>query len=163
NRNLPEGEAPIIGADVIARGKPALPRVDVESQAIDLWVFEATGQVVGDQGAVKLIAGQNSEHGVIQSSSPEVHGIHCRRPRYRLVTSHPAAPAVVPRPIFRDLRLPQFDGPGVVWDPDRDVRSDGVVTFVDDRATDWRPLQTEMVPADDRAQSNDVDDVVEEK
>ena len=54
NRNLPEGELPIPVADVLARDAGALPRKDLNSHEIELWVSATTGELIGDQRNVVI-------------------------------------------------------------------------------------------------------------
>jgi hypothetical protein len=52
NASLPEGEASIGIADFMARDTAVLPRVDLKTEELDLWVLRDTGGLVGNQDAV---------------------------------------------------------------------------------------------------------------
>ena len=113
NRELAEDER-LLSADHLARHRDPAPREDLEESVIDLWVFELTGELVGDPDLVRELS---HERGII----PPASGVGSRpvpvvRKRFRQVRYLEAGDRVHFEPLGSLLRLPRFDAPGMLFD-----------------------------------------------
>jgi hypothetical protein len=113
NRELSRDEQ-LINADHIARHRDPAPREDLEETVVDLWVFEDTGALVGDQDCV---VERSNGHGFIPannaislSSNPVI------RRRFKKVRYLKPSDREYADPFASVLRLPRCDGPGLLFD-----------------------------------------------
>ncbi|MCK1493469.1 hypothetical protein IVB14_24350 [Bradyrhizobium sp. 180] len=107
NKAAPEGFAQLVYADDLARGAPALPRVDISSRQVEQWVFSSTGERVGDQDAV-----QGGILPVGGAAQPQ----RCEKRTFLHVRYQPAEDARYAPPISSELRFPRWDGAGPLFD-----------------------------------------------
>lgn len=110
NSILPEGEAPVPVADFLARDTAVLPRVDIRSEEVALWVRRDNGILVGDQDNV-----QPNDDG---TGHFDANGgrFQCVKRRFRSTTFHPGIAGDHPGHLFARVRLPNFDAPGLSFD-----------------------------------------------
>lgn len=141
NGGLPDDLAPLVSAEQMARGKAALPRKDIATENLMLWVRSDSGYLVGDQDRVE---DQGEGRGVLRTGM----GWHnCRQQMYRSISFNPAERAEMPQSMFRTIRLPLADRPGLAWDGER-VRSarDSLLALDVPRGENkQRPVETELV------------------
>lgn len=115
NKMLPSDEPPIADANVLARGKPAIPRRIISEKIERLWVFKMTGNLIGDQDAVVV---HDAETGFLPSlESGRRGGQSCVRRSFKVTAFHPAVERISPNELFRDIELPHFDRPGSAIPP----------------------------------------------
>jgi hypothetical protein len=100
NKAAPDGFSQLAYADDIARGAPALPRVDISSKQVEQWAFRSTGNRVGDQDAVQ---------GGILLVGRDVEPQRCVKRSFRHVRYHPAEDARYAPPISTELRFPRWN------------------------------------------------------
>ena len=142
NGSLPDDLDPLGGAEQMARGKIALPRKDIATENIMLWVRSDSGYLIGDQDKVE---DQGGGRGVLRTTMGWDH--RCRQQLYRSTAFHPAEPAEKPQSLFRTIRLPLADRPGLAWDGER-VRNarDGLMAlYIPREGTKERPVETELI------------------
>jgi len=147
NRAAPEGFSQLPYADDLARGAPALPRIEISSKEVDQWAFRSTGNRVGDQDAV--------QGGFLPIGPHELQSNPCVKRRYRHVRFHPAESARYADPISSQLRFPRWDEAGVIFDGSF-VLSGTVATVLDTIEADQsrkaaRPILEEFIPTADDA------------
>lgn len=148
NENLPDGEALIPAADIVARDFSAEPRKDVRSRDVELWVVADDGRIVGDQAAV------TSSDGVTGQLHVSGAGFRwkCVRRKFRETEFHPSTLPDWPGDLFSLVRLPRFDGPGFAFDGavvTREAVADlDVAAVAAPRKKTPRPVQIELVPVD---------------
>ena len=107
NKAAPEGFPPLVYADDIARGAPALPREELSSKIVEQWCFKSTGNRVGDQDAVQ---------GGMLPGGPYAPAQRCELRSFRHVRYSPAETARYAPPISTELRFPRWDGAGIIFD-----------------------------------------------
>ncbi|QHP69560.1 hypothetical protein EI171_21075 [Bradyrhizobium sp. LCT2] len=148
NEALPDGEAPIPAADVIARDFGAEPRKDIRSRTVELWVAETTGAIIGDQDAV---ASNDGVHGSVHVFGGTMRW-KCVKRRFRETEFHPSALADWPGDLFSLIRLPRLDGPGFAFDGSRmtpeAVADLDIAAATTPRRKQPRPTQVELIPVD---------------
>lgn len=147
NEALPEGEAPIPAADILARDLGAEERKNLRSRETELWVVADDGRIVGDQAAV------NSADGITGHLHLAGAGFRwkCLRRKFREVEFHPRSLPDWPGGLYSLIRLPRLDGPGLLFDgataiPEAVAALD-VAAAITPRKKQ-RPLQIELVPID---------------
>ncbi|WP_456637146.1 hypothetical protein [Bradyrhizobium sp. USDA 10063] len=121
NREASDDVAPLFSADQLARYRDPAPREDLEESIVDLWTFEATGELVSDQDAV---VERDYFHGripAIPGNHVSNHPTHVVRKRFRQLTYLEADEREYFNPLTDALRLPRFDGPGMLFDRGRAV------------------------------------------
>ncbi|MCK1753807.1 hypothetical protein IVA78_00850 [Bradyrhizobium sp. 137] len=121
NRELGDDDAPLLSGDHIARYRAPAPRQNLAEDVIDLWVFERTGELVGDPDLIHEISEQR---GII----PPAGGVSSRatpvvRKRFRQVRYLEGGERLYVEPLATVLRLPRFDGPGLLFDRGRIVEA----------------------------------------
>lgn len=146
NKAAPEGFAQLPFADDLARGAPALPRVEVSSKEVEQWAFKSTGNRVGDQDDVQ---------GGILSVGAYAQPQRCEKRSFRHVRFHPAEDARYAGPISSDLRFPRWDGVGLLFDGSS-VLPDAVSTAlnaveVNQSGKASRPIVEEFIPTANEA------------
>ncbi|MBN9598034.1 MAG: hypothetical protein J0G36_22125, partial [Afipia sp.] len=107
-----------------------------------LWVRSDSGYLIGDQDRVE---DQGGGRGVLRTTMGWDH--RCRQQLYRSVSFNPAERAEMPQSMFRTIRLPLADRPGLAWDGER-VRSarDCLLALdVPRDETKERPVETELI------------------
>jgi len=142
NGSLPDDLVPLVSAEQLARGKAALPRNDIATKNLMLWVRSDSGYLIGDQDRVE---DQGGGRGVLRTTMGWDH--RCRQQLYRSVSFNPAERAEMPQSMFRTIRLPLADRPGLAWDGER-VRSarDCLLALdVPRDETKERPVETELI------------------
>lgn len=141
NDGLPDDLAPLVGAEQLARGKTAMPRKEIGTENLMLWVRNDNGFLIGDQDRVE---DQGEGRGVLRTGA----GWHvCRQQLYKSVSFHPAERAENPQPLFMAIRVPLADRPGLAWDGER-IRGVRDCLLALDVPRDWtkeRPVETELV------------------
>jgi hypothetical protein len=120
NQLLPDDLAPLVSADFLARGAPALPREVIRSERVWLWTFADSGALVGDQDSVNDLG---DGRGVI----PPPEGLaavtdgrtlrkkNCVRSLFDQITMHPEQSAERLTPLWQ-MRLVDPNGPRVLFD-----------------------------------------------
>jgi hypothetical protein len=112
NACLPDDMQPLTPADFIARGRPGLDRKELDKTRVWLWVNARGGGLIGDQDSV---VDQGNGHGRTGHGS---YVVICQRALFEQVEYLPSEPAERPLPLWQ-LRLPQPDGPGCLFDGTR--------------------------------------------
>ena len=113
NREL-SGEEQLIHADHIARHRDPVARKNLEETIVSLWVFERTGELVGDQDAV---VEHSSERGFIPANNAiSLSNNPVVRKRFGQIRYLKASDREYADPLASVLRLPRFDGPGLLFD-----------------------------------------------
>ncbi|MCK1618909.1 hypothetical protein IVA96_20170 [Bradyrhizobium sp. 159] len=131
NRKLGDDDAPLLSGDHIARYRAPAPRQDLAEDIVDLWTFEQNGEIVGDPD---VVVERSYERGYIPS---HMRNIQVVRRRFRQITYLEAGERQYLDPLAMVLRLPRFDGPGLLFDRGRVVEP-------------GKPRELiELVPADD--------------
>ena len=115
NRKL-SGDERLIHADHIARHRDPAPRKNLEETAVDLWVFESTGALVGDQDCVVELS---NGRGTIPATEHSLTNKPVVRKRFRQVRYLAAGHREYADPLGSVLRLPRFDAPGTIFDQGR--------------------------------------------
>jgi hypothetical protein len=148
NSLLPPDASPITSAEVLARARPAMQREEISEKKTELWVFESTGAIVGAQGDVQVASDGT---GTLPSGAHGRLRIKCVRKQFRSVQYREAEPAARVEPIVTALRLPDFAGPGLLWDGPRISHPSKALAAFDQlsQANQSRPVLTELVPIDD--------------
>ncbi|RZM98730.1 hypothetical protein CWO91_36910 [Bradyrhizobium genosp. SA-3] len=147
NKAAPGGFSQLPYADDLARGAPALPRVEISIKPVELWCFASNGNRVADQGAVQggsLLAG----FGALKPQP-------CVKRRFRHVRYHPAEDPRSAAPISTDLRFPRWDSAGPLFDG-AFVIPDGVAAALstieaNQKGKTARPVLEEFIALDDTA------------
>jgi len=143
NQALPAGVAPIVIGDLAMRDLPVLPREELASAEIELWVNPA-GDVIGDQDNV---AEHEDGTGTLQISRSTK--IICRKRKFRRTSFYPAFTPNAAGYFFQQLRLPFADRPGLAFDgsamPLQYVAAINVGPLPPPNETS-RPIRTELVP-----------------
>ena len=109
NAALPDDVDPLIPADFIDRGRSGLDRKELKKTRVWLWVNARGGGLIGDQDAV---TDHGNSLGRIGQGS---YLVNCQRALFEQVEYFPSEPAERPLALWQ-LRLPQPDGPGLVFD-----------------------------------------------
>ena len=112
NREL-SGDERLIHADHIARHRDPAPRKNLEETAVDLWVFEHTGALVGDQDCVVELS---NGRGTIPATEHSLTNKPVVRKRFRQVRYLAAGHREYADALGSVLRLPRFDAPGMLFD-----------------------------------------------
>ncbi len=115
NGRLPEGVDVIVGPDFIARGVPARQKKVLSEKKTWLWTFAETGNLVGDQSAVRSA---NGVSGVIEAGTASSYTTQCILRQFTEVTYHERAGPVIAKPIWQ-MVLPSFGSASVVYDGER--------------------------------------------
>lgn len=148
NERLPDGEAPIPAADILARDFGAEPRKDVRSREVELWVASTTGAIIGDQDAV---ASDGGVHGSVHVFGGTMRW-KCIKRRFRETEFHPAVSFDWPGSFHELLRLPRLDAPGPAFDGSvvtlEPVADLDVAAVLAARKKPPRPTQIELIPID---------------
>jgi hypothetical protein len=153
NAVLPAGVEPVTEADFLALGRPGIRRENVSEKTVELWVYERTGHLIGNQDAVTETA-DGKGFLVPGTGAAAMLGASCVRRRYRSVSYRPAEPPIDPVPFHASLRLPDCDGPATGFDGSRLVIEAVAALDIDAnpsvRAEKGmrRPVQTELIPAE---------------
>jgi hypothetical protein len=112
NREL-SGDEQLIHADHVARHRDPASRKDLDETVVDLWVFERTGALVGDQDCVVELS---NGRGTIPATQHSLTSHHVVRKRFRRVRYLAPVAREYADPLGSVLRLPRFDGPGMLFD-----------------------------------------------
>jgi hypothetical protein len=110
NRELGDEDAPLFSADHLARHRAPEPRQDIAEDVVDLWVFESSGELVGDPDSV---IEREYAKGIILSP---MRNIPVERRRFRQVSYLEAGAFEWIKPLGEVLRLPNFNAPGMMFD-----------------------------------------------
>lgn len=113
NAHVPPGEEHLRGPDALARAAEMQPEKILREVEIELWVHDESGQIVLDQRAVVAISKAEGTVGAWRTP--------CARRRFKEVTYLPEVAVQRATPFLQALRLPYFDGRGLVFDGDRDA------------------------------------------
>lgn len=141
NGKLPDDLDPLIGADHLARGKAAVPRKDLRTENLLLWVKSDNGHLIGDQDSVE---DSGDGRGVLRTGA----GWHpCRKQFFRSVSFHPAERGEIAQSLFNAIRLPFSDRPGIAWDGERFHGPRDCLAALNAKrtATQERPIEVELV------------------
>lgn len=141
NEALPADLAPIEDANFLARGKAAVPRTELDRKTITLWAFAATGNLVGDQDAVR---DTGASRGYVDAGRGFI--VDCVRRKFLSTSYHPAEAAHYPDPIYTELRLPSFDSPDILYDGARMTADDLALPSPSNIKAQRRPIETELEP-----------------
>jgi hypothetical protein len=148
NQNLPEGEAPVRAADILARDAGAAPREDLRSREVELWVIAGTGDIVGNQSAVASTDGITGQLDAPFSSMRP----RCLKRRFREIEHHPAEFLDWPGDLFSLVKLPHFAGPGLLFDGSTTIIEQVAALDVDAIGMPVkkpkRPTQIKLIPVD---------------
>jgi hypothetical protein len=153
NVALPAGVETVVEADFLACGRPGVPRENVSEKIVDLWVFENSGNLIGNQDAVTETA-DGKGFLVPGTGVGAMLGTSCVRRRYRHVSYRPAERPTDPVPFHASLRLPDCDGPAPGFDGSRMVIEAVAALDLDASASvkaerkARRPVQVELIPAE---------------
>ena len=109
NRELSDDEQ-LIHADQIARHRNPVPREDLEATFVDLWTYESNGGLISDQDAV---VERSRDRGYIPSRRTPTHVV---RKRFKQVRYLAPGDRKYFEPLISVMRLPRFDGPGMMFD-----------------------------------------------
>ena len=112
NRELSDDEQ-LIHADQIARHRNPVLREDLEATFVDLWTYESTGGLISDQDAV---VERSRERGYIPSTKVKRTPTHVVRKRFKQVRYLAPGDREYFEPLISVLRLPRYDGPGMLFD-----------------------------------------------
>ncbi|MBR1154602.1 hypothetical protein [Bradyrhizobium sp. JYMT SZCCT0428] len=104
----------VVGAEFLARGRLGIPRKDVKEEILSLWCYQVSGNLVGDQDSVTETAPRVGFLG-----NPAGFYQMCVRRKYAARTFYPAEQPQDPIPLSTLLQLPDFAGPGTVWNGSR--------------------------------------------
>ncbi len=143
NSELPAGEPYVLDANALARGRPSMPREVVSEVEKSLWVFEATGRLVGNQDEVVPVDAFSGRLGV--------HDARCAKRPFKVTTYLPEQRSQTAEPLFELISIPNFDGPGASFIGDR--HSALSASQIDAEAPSvprlQRDAQIEMTPTSD--------------
>lgn len=133
----------LVDANNLARSQPAIPRQDITSKLLQLWVRASDGSLIGDQDAV-VEAGDGKGHFIANRMR-----VDCVRREFKSVQYHPEIWSEIPEPFHVLLSLPNSDGQGAAFEG-RWLVEDAVAGIsleppkADKKAR--RPVQTEITP-----------------
>lgn len=114
NRELPDSDQ-LMTADFRARHRDPAPRQNLEETTVDLWVFESSGELVGDPDDVRQLS---YERGVIPGAQRNIPVI---RKRFRQTRYLEPGEREHADPLGSILRLPRFDSPELLFDRGRAI------------------------------------------
>lgn len=145
NAQMDADEEKIVSADTLARFRAPLPREDVSETRVTLWVFEATGAVIGDQDAVREIG-----EGVGKlNTGRNGYETTCVKREFRQVEYREAEPRQQLQPLFSALRIPHVDRPGWAWNAREHIAASAVLDALERRDHESeRPVLTELIPVE---------------
>jgi hypothetical protein len=112
NRELTEDEQ-LVPADNLARHRNPVPREDLEATFVDLWTYESNGGLISDQDAV---VERSRDRGFIPSTKVKRTPTHVVRKRFKQVRYLAPGDREYFEPLISVMRLPRFDGPGMMFD-----------------------------------------------
>ena len=112
NREL-SGDEQLIHADEIARNRDPTPRKTLEETTVDLWTFQTTGQLVGDQDSVVELS---NGRGTIPATEHSLTNKPVIRKQFRQIRYLKPIDRAYADPLGSVLRLPRFDAPGMLFD-----------------------------------------------
>jgi len=112
NRELTEDEQ-LVPADHLARHRNPVPREDLEATFVDLWTYESNGGLISDQDAV---VERSRDRGFIPSTKVKRTPTHVVRKRFKQVRYLAPGDREHFEPLISVMRLPRFDGPGMMFD-----------------------------------------------
>jgi hypothetical protein len=112
NRELSDDEQ-LIHADHIARHRNPVPREDLEATFVDLWTYASNGELISDQDAV---VERSRDRGYIPGSEVRRTPTHVVRKRFKQVRYLAPGDREYFEPLISVMRLPRFDGPGMMFD-----------------------------------------------
>ena len=112
NRELTEDEQ-LVPADHLARHRNPVPREDLEATFVDLWTYESNGGLISDQDAV---VERSRDRGFIPSTKVKRTPTHVVRKRFKQVRYLAPGDREYFEPLISVMRLPRFDGPGMMFD-----------------------------------------------
>jgi hypothetical protein len=113
NRELSDDEQ-LIRADHIARHRDPAPRKNLKETAVDLWVFEDTGALVGDQDCV--VERSNGRGFIPANNAISLSNNPVVRKRFKQIRYLKPSDREYADPLASVLRLPRYDGPGMLFD-----------------------------------------------
>ncbi|MEH2482025.1 hypothetical protein V1282_005382 [Nitrobacteraceae bacterium AZCC 2146] len=147
NKLLPDGTPPLLDPNFIARGRPAVPRKDLEEKVLNLWVRETDGSLIGDQDRVTAVDADTGNFVVDKQFR-----VDCVRRKFRSTTYHPVEYAEIPEHLFANVRLPLFDRQGVDFDGARFITEHVAMLEAEpaklEKKAARRPTQTELAPVE---------------
>jgi hypothetical protein len=112
NREL-AGDEQLVHADYIARHRDPVPRKNLEETVVDLWVHEGTVALIRDQDCVVELS---NGRGTIPATEHSLTTKHVVRKKFRQLRYLAAGDREYADPLGSILRLPNFDGPGTLFD-----------------------------------------------
>jgi hypothetical protein len=132
---------PVVPAELLARGKPALPRKQIAQERVWLWTKASDRFLIGDQDSVEDRGGGKGMLKAGMSIFP------CIKSLFEKVTYHPAKRPEQPVPLWH-MKLPASDGPGFVFDGSRFTDPRAVIAALDQatKAETGRPVEIELRP-----------------
>jgi hypothetical protein len=146
NRLLSDAGMPSLAdANNLARGRPAVPRKDIEEKTLSLWCRATDGGLLGDQDAVAAIDA-SSGHLFVNN-----YRVDCVRREFRSIQYHPEGWSEIPEFFHTTLRLPHFDRQGVDFDGSRLIEQDVAGMNLEPAKAEKksrRPVQTELIPVE---------------
>jgi hypothetical protein len=145
NRILPAGVAALADANNLARGRPSVPRKDIEEKTLSLWVRSTDGSLLGDQDAIVAVDATTG-HLFVNNSR-----VDCVRREFRSVQYHPPGWSEIPEPFHALLRIPNFDRLGVDFDGQLMIEEHVAELNLDAPKAEKktrRPVQTELIPVE---------------
>ena len=95
------------------RHRDPAPRENLEEKIVDLWVFERTGELVGDPD---VVVERSYERGFIPGTAVSRNPTQVIRKRFKQIRSLARADREWVAPLASVLRLPSFNGPGMMFD-----------------------------------------------
>lgn len=111
NALLPDGVPRVVEANWLARRQMAQQRQIIDEKLEFLWVYQTTGELVGDQAGVVPQGGNSGFYRDDSGFSQD-----CVQRQFKTTSFYPAAAnADYAEPLHLALRLPHFDRPGVAF------------------------------------------------
>jgi hypothetical protein len=144
NSQLPDDLEPVVGADHLARGRPELPRKEIDKTTAWLWTRrDKLSFLIGDQDAVESHDGCS---GLLRSG---LSTFPCVRVPYEQRSYHPAEPMERAQPLWQ-MKLPRSDAPGFVFDGTRLNYPGEAIAALDHavrpKVPGERPIEIELTP-----------------
>jgi hypothetical protein len=154
---LPDDLEPLVPADFLARGRPAVEAVEIGRERVWLWTNTRGGALVGDQDAV---LDRGNGRGQIGEGP---YTISCIRALFEQIEYHPAEQGERPQ-AFWQMRLPQPDGPGFAFDGSSLTHPHHVLGALEkaERPQDFRerPVEISLRPVPSVAADEEAPDAV---
>jgi hypothetical protein len=119
NRELGPDDEQLLSADHLARYRDPLPRKDLEETTVELWTFaKRPDEIVSDPS---VIVEREPGVGFIPPTTRGLHPTHVQRRKFRQIRYLEAGAREYLISLGEALKLPRFDGPGMLFDRGRAV------------------------------------------